>query len=494
MTKECPTHRAVLLCCSCSVDSLNSRFVRWVSMNYNTPHSLKVFHSAFWNFLGLISYHSNSSGHTTISRVPRFLTSLAVPCAIAVLFGALLASSAPAATAKGVLVLNPSSYNFQRVLAGTRHSFTVTLSNTGSAPVVIVKSSLTDVTDFSVSGLNLPLTIEPYHTASMTVTFKPDGVEDSTAILYLTSNAASTVTAMSLSGSGVSAQTQAVPASLSFGNVTEDTTDTLAVQVWNHGSSAITITNASVTGTGYQLSSMTTPHVVNPGTAHTFYVEFKPTTFGWRAGSVVLDTTGANSAVIIPLTGTGEVASRSLSVSPASLSFGKDATGTHQTLTVALKNTGNASVTISGISTSDPQLGTSGGVSGATLSAGQSASLNVIYSPTKTGTFTGHVSINSNATGSPSTIAATGSAFTASTAHAVALNWDASTSSNIAGYCVYRSTNSTNGFLKLTSNVSGLAYIDDAVSSGSTYYYAVSAVSTSGVESARSVEAAVTIP
>jgi fibronectin type 3 domain-containing protein len=71
--------------------------------------------------------------------------------------------------------------------------------------------------------------------------------------------------------------------------------------------------------------------------------------------------------------------------------------------------------------------------------------------------------------------------------HPTILNWVASTSSNVAGYNVYRSTTSGGTYAKLnTSTVTGTTFTDGTCQSGVTYFYAASAVDTSGNESALS--------
>jgi hypothetical protein len=73
------------------------------------------------------------------------------------------------------------------------------------------------------------------------------------------------------------------------------------------------------------------------------------------------------------------------------------------------------------------------------------------------------------------------------TCHPTILNWVASTSSNLAGYNVYRSTTSGGTYTKLNSSlVAGTTFTDATCQSGQTYYYAATAVDTSGNESAYS--------
>jgi serine protease len=70
---------------------------------------------------------------------------------------------------------------------------------------------------------------------------------------------------------------------------------------------------------------------------------------------------------------------------------------------------------------------------------------------------------------------------------AVALDWANNTESDLDGYIVYRATSAAGPYSALNSNPLGAsAYTDNAVANGTTYYYRVTAVDTSGNESADS--------
>src|SRR5215467_1545485 len=77
-------------------------------------------------------------------------------------------------------------------------------------------------------------------------------------------------------------------------------------------------------------------------------------------------------------------------------------------------------------------------------------------------------------------------------AHAQSLNlaWDSSSDTTLAGYRVYRSeqSGSYTSPISGTSALTTLAFTDSTVQSGHTYYYVVTAVNTSGVESSHSNE------
>src|SRR5713226_5765487 len=101
-----------------------------------------------------------------------------------------------------------------------------------------------------------------------------------------------------------------------------------------------------------------------------------------------------------------------------------------------------------------------------TLAAGQAASFSVVFAPTASGAGTGSVSVVSNATNSPATIALSGSG---AQPHTSTLNWNPSTSV-VVGYNVYRGTQSGGPYTKLNSAlVSETTYTDVSVLAGQTY-------------------------
>jgi fibronectin type 3 domain-containing protein len=76
----------------------------------------------------------------------------------------------------------------------------------------------------------------------------------------------------------------------------------------------------------------------------------------------------------------------------------------------------------------------------------------------------------------------------------VALSWEQS-SSSVVGYYVYRGTKSSGPYTKLnTSPSTSTYYSDTTVNDGAVYYYVVTAVNSSNIESADSNQVSATIP
>jgi fibronectin type 3 domain-containing protein len=135
----------------------------------------------------------------------------------------------------------------------------------------------------------------------------------------------------------------------------------------------------------------------------------------------------------------------------------------------------------------------SGVQTGQILTPGQVATLSVTFTPATAGLLQGSVTLTSNATNSPVTITLSGTGVQAVT-HSVTLTWTAS-ASTVSGYNVYKSSVSGGPYAKVNSTlVVATTYVDSAVSSGQIYYYVVTSVDSTGVESAYSAEVSATVP
>jgi hypothetical protein len=206
----------------------------------------------------------------------------------------------------------------------------------------------------------------------------------------------------------------------------------------------------------------------------------------------VLVSNAAGSATSASATLTVSAATRLLTANPSTLSFGDIGIGSSSLLSSTVTNTGNSTVTISGLSVTGPGLSVSGVSSGQVLAPGQSASLQVRLAPFALGSVTGSVAVTSNASNSPTTVSLLGRAVTL--VSRATLTWQASTSS-VVGYHVYSGTVPGGPYTRRTSSpVAGLSYVDSSVLSGRTYYYVVTAVNDRDVESPYSNQATAVVP
>lgn len=185
--------------------------------------------------------------------------------------------------------------------------------------------------------------------------------------------------------------------------------------------------------------------------------------------------------------------SASLSANPANLGFGSQVINTPVTLTVVVTNVGSAAANITKDSISGSGFST-GITVPITLNPAKSVSIPVIFTPAASGSVAGSLTLSSNGTTLLS-VPLTGTGLIP-LPHTVDVAWSASTTSTLSGYNVYRSGTSGGPYTKISSTLSPttLLFTDTTPKSGQKYFYVVTAVDVSGLESTASAEVAVTIP
>jgi hypothetical protein len=403
------------------------------------------------------------------------------------------ATSASSTSSQSYLLsANASSLNFGNTLVGSSASQAITLANTGTASVNLSQVAITGA-GFTVSGFTGTVTLAAGQSLSLNVSFAPATTGSATGSLSFVSSATNSPTTISLSGNGVQPQISVIPASVSFGNVTLGVTNTQTLAISNPGTANLSVTQASLVGTGFGFSGLTVPLSVPPGGSSTFTVSFTPGSASSLSGNLTLLNNTPNSPLVVALAGIGVSPVAQLTASPASLSFGSITTGSSGAQSVTLANTGNSSVSVSQISISGAGFSAAGFALPVTLAAGQSTSFSVTFTPTTTGNLSGNVTVTSNATNSPLAISLSGSG-AAAASHSVALNWTPSTST-YTGFNVYRGAVSGGPYTKVNSAlISATSFSDSSVSSGQTYYYVATEVDSTGAESVYSSEVIATIP
>jgi acid phosphatase len=151
-------------------------------------------------------------------------------------------------------------------------------------------------------------------------------------------------------------------------------------------------------------------------------IKFKPTTTGTRTGSLTVNDNASGSPQVVSLTGTGATATSgtTLSFSPTSLSFASQAVGTISSAQfVTFTNTGSSTINF-GTETIAGDFTWGGlGTCGSSLAVGGNCTMSIKFKPTTTGTRTGSLTVNDNASGSPQVISLTGTSTGTTSAPAV---------------------------------------------------------------------------
>ena len=386
--------------------------------------------------------------------------------------------------ALGALGSNPTGLSFGSVTVGSNQSLSETVTNTGGTSVTISQIG-TSGTGYSLSGITAPVTLAAGQSATFGVTFTPVSVGSVSGNITITSNASNPTLTIPLSGTGVAlGALGSNPTSLTFGSVTVGSNQSLSETVTNTGGSSVTISQVGISGTGFSVSGITTPVTLTAGQSASFSVTFAPQSATNASGNLTITSTASNPTLTIALSGTGTAAAGQLAASPTTLGLGSVVVGTSGTASGSLTASG-ANVTVTAASSNNSVFSLSGLSLPVTIPAGQSASFTVTFSPLVSGAANGTLTFTSNAQPATTTETLTGTGTPAPT-HTVNLSWNASTSSNISGYNIYRAvyTSSCGSFSKINSvlNTSTL-YTDSAVVNGTSYCYATTAVDSGNAES-----------
>jgi HYDIN/CFA65/VesB family protein/centrosomal CEP192-like protein/ASPM-SPD-2-Hydin domain-containing protein len=399
--------------------------------------------------------------------------------------------SGTATQTQAQLAINPTSVNFGNVAVGSNNPQTITLSNTGNASLTISAASASG-TGFSISGLAVGTTINAGQNTTFTATFTPTSGGSPAGNISISSNAPNSPATIALTGTGTQPLISANPTSANLGSVVVGSSNSQGIKLTNTGNATLTFSSVTTTGNGFSITGLSTSTTIAAGGSVTFDAVYTPASAsGAVNGSVLLADNGSPAQLTIPLSGTGVAANTQLGASSPSLSFGNVNLNTSSQMTTTLTNTGNTNVTITGVSVTGAGFSTSGVSSGLTLQPTQTATLTVTFDPTATGTVSGAgVTITSNAPTMQIPLSGAG------VQYSVLLTWTASSSTDVTGYYAYRSTTQGSGYVKLnpSSPTSTLQFTDNGIDANATYYYVVTAVDSSDVESAYSTPATAVIP
>jgi len=388
-------------------------------------------------------------------------------------------------SAAGTLASNLTSLSFGNVTVGKSQTLSATVTNSGASSVAVSQITISG-TGFSLSGMTAPVTLAAGQSATFSATFAPTTAGSANGNVTVTSNASNTSMAIGVSGVGTTAVAQlgVSSTSLSFGSVTVGKNQSLSETITNNGGSSATISQVGITGTGFTLSGISTPVTLAAGQSTTFGVEFAPSSAASDSGSVTITSDASAPTLTVSLSGSGTTVVGQLGVSPSTLALGSVVDGTSGPASGSLTATG-ANVTVTAATTNNSVFSLGGLSLPVTIAAGQSLPFTITFSPQTAGAASATLTVTSNASPTTSTEALTGTG-TAAPTHTVSLSWDASTSSSVSGYNVYRAvyTNSCGSYSKINSVLTTTTlYSDSTVVDGASYCYAATAVNSSNEES-----------
>jgi hypothetical protein len=193
------------------------------------------------------------------------------------------------------------------------------------------------------------------------------------------------------------------PGSLNFGSVaTGATSPAQTVTVSNPTGSAAAVSSIATSGDFAQTNTCGSSIAANGSC--TVNVTFSPTANGARTGSLTVNAGGVTDTV--SLSGSGVAPGPVLNANPASLAFARTAVGAPAgPKTVTITNTGTSAASVSGVSVTGDFSQTN---TCSSIAVNGTCTVTVNFTPTAGGARTGTLTVASNATNTPTTVALSG--------------------------------------------------------------------------------------
>jgi hypothetical protein len=266
-------------------------------------------------------YQSISHNNIRAMRFPRFMSgSLLSLGAVAVLLlptpraraADKFIKSVPSGTSVEHLAFRPQNLRFGRVAVGRRKVQTVTVTNSGDSNVTLLEVA-TQGMGFSLSGLDLPITLARGESYTFSCVFAPLSARASNGSISVlsqvsdVSDVSNPILMLELNGTGSNSDWLVVdPATMNFGTVQVGSSVTQPGTL--NASNQVTISSASISSPEYTLSGVSFPLTIPAGGSQGFLVTFAPQTSGAASATITfIDASGTDPLAIESLNGVGTV-------------------------------------------------------------------------------------------------------------------------------------------------------------------------------------------
>ncbi|MGO8790036.1 MAG: beta strand repeat-containing protein [Terriglobia bacterium] len=312
------------------------------------------------------------------------------------------------------VIIAPTAVAFtDQPVGATSAPQSVSLTNNGNETLTI--SNVSTSGDYTQTN-NCGTSVAAGASCTISVTLTPTATGTLQGILNVTDNAKGSPHRVGLSGVGSAPVAGVTAASLTFNSQNLGTTSAAqTVTLNNTGNATLNISGITLTGTnsGNYAQANTCGNSVAASNSCTISVTMTPSATGTRTAKLTITDNSNNvsgSTQTVSLSGTG--AGAGVSLSPASLPFGGQPVGVasgSQSLT--LTNTGNTSLTLTGITLTGANAGdfTQTNTCGSAEVANGTCTISVTFTPAASGNRSASLTIADNATGSPQSIPLTGS-------------------------------------------------------------------------------------
>ncbi len=291
------------------------------------------------------------------------------------------------------------------------------LTNTGGVPINISGVTLTgtNASNFTISANTCSGAVAAGGTCSISVTFKPLAATTYGASISVADDVSGSPQTVALSGTGAASGVVSfnLP-TLAFGGIANGTTSPALIEVLqNVGTTNLLISGITITGTNasnFAISATNCGTSLVPNGSCTISVTFSPTASVSYAANLNFTDSALASPQTVPLTGSGGVPT--MSVSPTTINFGPVVVNSRGLQNVTLTNTGTVPVTFTGVTAGGTNASNFAGTlagCGSILAINRACTMGAMFTPDSVTSFSGTLSLASNATGSPAVITVSGS-------------------------------------------------------------------------------------
>ncbi len=282
----------------------------------------------------------------------------------------------------------------------------VTVKNNGTTAITMGAITLNETTDFAISSNACPAsgsTLAAKTSCIIGLTFTPQTTGTKKGAVIINDNDPTSPQIIGVSGTGTS-NVSLSPTAISFATTAVGTTSGASkITLTNKTGASITLGTPAVTVSGPFVNAATTTCtngliIVSLGTC-IINVQFKPTVVGYASGTLSVSDSDVTSPQTVALSGTGT----SMKFNPTSINFGTVTKGTQVSSTVSFTNAGTSAVTITGydmmgVNSADFLFSAP---CGSSIAAGQTCTLTMYFTPSKTGAEKATFKVYDSGPGSP---------------------------------------------------------------------------------------------
>ncbi len=218
--------------------------------------------------------------------------------------GGIVLRKKPAVVTQPEITASPNPMEFDVTLVGTTAQQTLTIQNTGNAPLSVTNITTTN-TVFNVNMTSF--TIQPGQSQNITVTFAPTAAGTVSGNLQIVNNSAASPYNVAVSGIGMVTGPAPVfianPNPLYFEDTYISSQSQQTLTFFNAGNANLVITSATFSGPFETYNSF--PITVAPGATWDQVIHFKPFTLGLIEGNVTYNSNDPiNPQLTVSLVGT----------------------------------------------------------------------------------------------------------------------------------------------------------------------------------------------